>query len=146
LHPVPGHGLTGGGMEDFPITIDTEKPTRDWVRVEACTLPTLEQPMRIAEFDELFVASLRDIQEPGWSDVKVRLVLGGDEVLPERVQRLVDAETSCCSFFTFTLTPLELGDSSVTETMVALDIDVPAARADVLAAFVSRARGAQEAS
>jgi hypothetical protein len=133
-------------MEDFPITIDNQKPTRDWVRVEACTLPTLEQPKRIAEFDDLFAASLRDIQELGGSVVTVRLVLGGDEVLPERVQRLVDAETSCCSFFTFTLTPLELGDSSVTETRVALDIDVPAARADVLAAFVSRARGAQVAS
>jgi hypothetical protein len=102
--------------------------------------------MRIAEFDDLFAASLRDIQDPGWSDAKVRLVLGGDAVLPERVQRLVDAETSCCSFFTFTLTPLELGDSNVTETMVALDIDVPAARADALAAFVSRARAAQVAS
>ena len=133
-------------MEDFPITIDTEKPTRDWVRVDACTLPTLEQPMRIAEFDDLFAASLRDIQDPGRSDVKVRLVLGGDEELPERVQRLVNAEASCCSFFTFTLTAVEPGDSSVTETMVALEVDVPAARADVLAAFVSRARGAQVVS
>jgi hypothetical protein len=133
-------------VEDFPITIDTEKPTRDWPRVEACTLPTLEQPMRVAEFDDLFAASLRDIQEPGGSDAKVRLVLGCDEVLPARVQRLVDAETLCCSFFTFTLTPLELEDSSVTESMVALDIEVPAARADVLAAFVSRARAAQVAS
>jgi hypothetical protein len=63
-------------------------------------------------------------------------VLGGDADLPDRVQRLADAETACCSFFTFTLTPLTpdpTGDGGAT-TVVALDVEVPATRADVLAA------------
>ena len=130
----------------MPITIDTDEPAQEWARVEACTLPTLARPMRVTEFDDLFAAALRDIQKPDGSDVKVRLVLGGEEVLPARIQRLVDAETLCCSFFTFTLTPVEPEDSSATETVVALDIEVPAARADVLAALVSRARAVRVSS
>jgi hypothetical protein len=52
------------------------------------------------------------------------------------VQRLADAETACCSFFTFTVTPLAGGTGG---TAVALAIEVPAAHADVLAALVARA-------
>jgi hypothetical protein len=62
------------------------------------------------------------------------MVLAGDEGLAARVQQLADAEAACCSFFTFTLTPLDAG-----ETVVALDIEVPADRAEVLAALVQRA-------
>ena len=35
---------------------------------------------------------------------RARLVRAGDDTLPARLQRLADAETSCCSFFTFILT------------------------------------------
>jgi hypothetical protein len=111
-----------------------------WVPVDSCTLPTAEQPLRVAEFDELFAASLRDIRLSAGGAPKARLVLGGDGTLPDRVQRLADAETSCCSFFTFTVTR---PDTEVThpagETLVSLDVEVPAARADVLDALVRRA-------
>jgi hypothetical protein len=63
------------------------------------------------------------------------------------VQRLADAETACCSFFTFTLTPLTTGEAAAYEgTVLALDIDVPIARAEVLAALVQRAEQARRAA
>ena len=46
------------------------------------------------------------------------------------------AESSCCSFFAFGVTELD-GD------VVALDVEVPAAHVDVLAALVTRAEAAQ---
>ena len=64
-----------------------------------------------------------------------RLLLTGDEALAERTQRLADAESSCCSFFTF-------GVSTVEPGLVAFDIEVPAAYADVLAGLVARADAA----
>jgi hypothetical protein len=105
-----------------------------WVPVDSCTLPTAEQPLRVAAFDELFASSLRGIEHPQGSSTRVRLVLEGDEALAARVQRLADAETACCSFFTFTLTPL-----AASTTRMALDIAVPGERADVLAALIQRA-------
>jgi hypothetical protein len=62
-------------------------------------------------------------------------------------QRLADAETACCSFFTFTLTPLTTGEAAAyEETVLALDIEVPINRADVLAALVQRAEQARRAA
>jgi hypothetical protein len=94
----------------------------------------------VAEFDALFAASLRAVEHPGAASA--RLVLAGDADLPGRVQRLADAETACCSFFTFTLTALPAAPADGATT-VALDVEVPAARADVLAALVGRAEAAR---
>jgi hypothetical protein len=128
------HGPTEGRFEHWPAP---------WVAVDACTLPSGEQPLRVTEFDELFAASVRDIVHPPGSRTRTRLVLAGDAALPARVQRLADAETACCSFFTFTLTSLDTDRAG--ETVVALDIEVPAARSDVLAALVQRAAQASKA-
>jgi hypothetical protein len=118
----------------------------DWVAVDACTLPTADQPLRVAEFDDLFATALRAIEHSG-APVRARLVLAGGDDLAEQVQRLADAETACCSFFTFTLTPLATVDIDTADsTVLALDIEVPVARADVLAALVQRAERAQEAA
>jgi hypothetical protein len=131
-----------------PITGATAPdPGLAWVPVDACTLPTAEQPLRVAEFDELFAASLRDVQPSAEGEPMARLRLGGDDTLPARVQRLADAETSCCSFFTFTVTRLDAeAAQSPGETLVALDVDVPAAQADVLDALVRRAAVAGRAA
>jgi hypothetical protein len=107
----------------------------DWVPVDACTLPTAEQPLRLAEFDDLFAASLRAVTRRPGSDTGGRLVFAGDEALSGRVRRLVDAESACCSFFAFTVTAVT-GD---VPTTVTLDIEVAAAHADVLAALLDRA-------
>ena len=115
-------------------------PPADWVPA-ACTLPTVEQPLRLAEFDTLFTASLRSVERS--SARHARLVLAGDGTLATRVRQLADAETSCCSFFTFTLTPLTPDQAHA--TVVALDIEVPPTRSDVLAALVGRAEQARRA-
>lgn len=47
-----------------------------WADVEACTLPTADRPLRVAEFDDLFTTSLRSIDQP--SDTYAHLVLTGD--------------------------------------------------------------------
>jgi hypothetical protein len=61
-------------------------PSPDWIPPDACTLPTTEQPRRIAEFDELFATSLGAVEQPDPSAARVRLVLVGDDTLPARVR------------------------------------------------------------
>ena len=104
-----------------------------WTDVEACTLPTAERPLRQREFDELFATALRSIEHH--DETRARLRLAGGSDLSQRTQRVADAETSCCSFFTFGVTALGEGQ-------VALDIEVPPAFADVLAGLVGRAETA----
>ena len=117
----------------------------DWVPVDACTLPTADQPLRLAEFDDLFTTALTAVERPEAAG-RARLVLAGGDDLGDRVQRLADAETACCSFFTFTLTELTGEPHGAAEgTELALDIEVPAARADVLAALIRRAEQAGRA-
>ena len=121
------------------------RPVLDWAPVDACTLPTSEQPLRVAEFDDLFATSLRAIDSV--SPVRTRLLLAGDEGLGARVQRLADAETACCSFFTFTVQPQPAHDATPPgTTVVALEIEVPTARTDVLAALVERAERARSST
>ena len=138
MHSVPRYGLTVSGMS-LPIA---PHPGPDWVPVDVCTLPTAEQPLRVAEFDDLFATTLRVIERPDAAG-RARLILAGGNDLAERVQRLTEAETECCSFFTFTLTPLAADEvDAAGTTVLALDIEVPVARADVLAALIQRAEEA----
>ena len=104
-----------------------------WAPVEACTLPTAERPLRLAEFDDLFATALQSIQRA--DATHVRLLLTGDRALADRTQRLADAERSCCSFFTFGVSTPEPG-------LVAFDIEVPATYAEVLGGLVARADAA----
>ena len=97
-------------------------------------MPTAERPLRVAEFNDLFVSSLRSIVA-GEGDTHARLLLSGGVGLVERVQQLADSESSCCSFFSFEVTPLA-------EDLVALDVGAPPAYADVLAGLVDQAQGA----
>jgi hypothetical protein len=99
-----------------------------WVR-DACTLPTAERPLRRAEFDDLFAATV-DIQRP--SERHLRVAVTGDGDLAAQVRDLAARETDCCSFFTFTVTPASPG-------RVVLDIEVPAGHVDVLDALAARA-------
>ena len=101
-----------------------------WASVGECTLPTPERPLRVAQFDDLFAATLRSIDLAG--PTHARLVLAGDQAVADRARTLTGAETACCSFFTF-------GVSGPEEGLVTLDIDVPAAYAEVLAGLIARA-------
>lgn len=104
-----------------------------WASVDACTLPTDERPLRLAEFDDLFATSLRRVDRT--SSTRAELLLSGGDPTVERTRRLADAESSCCSFFTFQVTPRADG-------MLAFDIQVPEAYADVLGGLVVRAQNA----
>ena len=132
---------------NLPILVPRSGPApEDSVPVDACTLPTADQPLRVAEFDDLFATTLRVIERRD-SSVRARLVLAGDDDLADRVQRLADAETACCSFFTFPLIPLPPDKTDAADgTVLALDIEVPVARADVLAALVWRAEQVRRAA
>jgi hypothetical protein len=96
---------------------------------EACTLPTAERPLRLAEFDELFATAVRHVEPVGPTHVRMRLT--GPAGLEAAVRDLTARETQCCSFFTFTLTPDPTG--------LTLGVEVPARYADVLAALAERA-------
>lgn len=96
---------------------------------EACTLPTVERPLRLAEFDELFASSVRSVDR--LDATAVRLELEPEAGVAARTADLMVRETGCCSFFAFTL--------SVTGGTVRLDIAVPPAQADVLDALAARA-------
>lgn len=96
---------------------------------DACTMPTAERPLRLAEFDDLFATSVRSVRRRGDG---VRLHLAGTEGLLERVRDLASRETSCCSFFTFTI---EGTDQDLT-----LDVSVPPARQEILDALAERAQ------
>jgi hypothetical protein len=100
---------------------------------DACTLPTVEQPGRLAEFDELFAGAVRavDVIEP----THARMRLAGPAGLVDTVRDLAARETACCSFFGFTITsePASGGEA------LWLDVRVPGRHADVLAALVGLA-------
>ncbi|MER6974490.1 hypothetical protein ACFVDI_04565 [Nocardioides sp. NPDC057767] len=95
---------------------------------DACTMPTAERPLRLAEFDDLFATAVRTVERRG-DDVRIHLT-GGDGLV-DHVRDLTERESSCCSFFTF-------GIEGTDEALI-LDISVPPARQEILAALVERA-------
>ncbi|HEY2796047.1 MAG TPA: hypothetical protein VGJ28_27025 [Micromonosporaceae bacterium] len=99
-----------------------------WVP-DSCTLPTVERPVRRAEFDDVF-ALTRSIERPNERSARFRLT--GRPGLAPLLSDLAARESECCSFFTFAVNPLPSGD-------VDFDIAVPAAHVDVLDALVARA-------
>jgi hypothetical protein len=109
--------------------MSTEAMDLAWVP-DACTLPTAQRPLRLAEFDDLFATSVTssDRLAPG----HLRLTLAGDDHLAATLRDLADRENDCCSFFTFTITSPRPGS-------VVFDIEVPAAHVDVLDALANRA-------
>ena len=100
---------------------------------DACTLPTAERPLRLAEFDDLFATAVRQVEPI--DATHARLHLTGPAGLADRVRDLAARETECCSFFTFTTT----GEPATDGEAVVLDIEVPDAHADVLASLARRA-------
>ena len=95
--------------------------------LEGCTLPTVDRPLRLAEFDDLFSAALT--AQTRLSPAVLRWSL---DSRAEAVARdLAARETQCCSFFTFTFT--SHGDT------VQMDVRVPAVQTEVLDALAARA-------
>ncbi|GAA4191569.1 hypothetical protein [Microbispora amethystogenes] len=98
----------------------------------ACTLPTAEQPLRVAEFDALFAETVRAVRRE--ERERLRLELRFSPEYAARAAELTARENGCCSFFTFTLTIAGCG--------LTLDVAVPPEHADVLDALQARAGAA----
>lgn len=99
-----------------------------WVP-DTCTLPTVDRPLRVAEFDAFFATDVTEITRTtsGSWQLAVRPAAAG------RAAELAANETSCCSFFTFELT--------ITSGAVTLTVSAPD-RHDVLEALAARAEEA----
>ena len=115
--------------------IGAERPSpvpAAWVPVDACTLPTAAQPLRVAEFDALFATALRGVErpEPGW----LRLHLDGNTEVESATRELTARESSCCSFFDFQLT---------TNAALVLDVRVPDERIEVLEGLARQAEASR---
>jgi hypothetical protein len=96
----------------------------DWAP-DACTLPTAERPLRVAEFDDLFAFVVRaERRKPQRLDVVLR------RVVEAPARDLARRESECCSFFTFEFEPA--GDD------VVMHIGVPPNHVEVLDALQAR--------
>jgi len=92
---------------------------------DACTLPTSERPLRVAEFDDLFACALRSERLQA-----TRLDLWIPADVESAARDLTHRESECCSFFTFEFD--SAGDC------VVMHIAVPAAQVEVLDAIEAR--------
>ena len=136
LHPVPRYGLTVERTAPMGAGPEVEESAMSFDVPDACTLPTIDRPLRLAEFDDLFASAVREVEVLAPTHARMRLV-GGDG-LADRVQDLAVRETACCSFFDFTVTPVP------DDGTVVLDIEVPPAHAEVLASLAERARAVSD--
>ncbi|MFF6983585.1 hypothetical protein ACFZAV_39330 [Streptomyces sp. NPDC008343] len=95
---------------------------------QSCTLPTEERPLRAAEWYALFAERLTSLSLP--QPLHLCLDLAGEPGVEARVRDLVERESACCSFFTFTTTP--------GQDLIRLDISVDQTHEAVLDALAVR--------
>lgn len=100
----------------------------EWVPA-SCTLPTVEQPLRTAAFDDLFARDVLAVERP--APGRVRFQLRDSPEVAQRVAGLAMQETECCSFFTFVL--------DIAQGAATLSVRVDAAHEPVLASMAARA-------
>ncbi|MGW4094547.1 hypothetical protein [Nocardia sp. NPDC004750] len=101
-------------------------PTGDWVP-DSCTLPTVEQSARVAEFDRFFTEAVRRTDRPARTRLDLLLAAGTEE----EGRDLAARESGCCSFFTVGFDDTEDGP--------VMRIAVPDNQAAVLDALAARA-------
>lgn len=97
----------------------------------ACTLPTEQVPLRVAEFEDL-LAVVRTARRP--EPTRLLLTLQPAPGRAEAVRDLAARESACCSFFRFVVREEDDG--------VVLEVDVPTAQVGVLDAMADRAADA----
>ncbi|MFG1623703.1 hypothetical protein [Kribbella sp. NPDC049227] len=93
----------------------------------ACTLPTAEQPLRVAEFDQLFADHLRSANRLDPRTLDLTLAAEARDATADLTAR----ESECCSFFAFTLT-------DTTDGQFHLQIGVPPTQVAVLDGLADR--------
>lgn len=89
---------------------------------DACTLPTTEQPLRVAELNRLLATAGRTAERI--SPERLRVDLPPSPEVAAETASLILRESQCCSFFTFTLT--------ATAGALYLDVAVPPSQTSVL--------------
>ncbi|WP_396934690.1 hypothetical protein [Mycolicibacterium sp.] len=97
----------------------------EWVP-PSCSLPAADQPLRVAEFDQLFAESVA--RSARASSTRLDLVLDPDAETWART--LAARESECCSFFRF-------GFRSAGADLV-MRIEVPPTRVTVLDSLAAR--------
>jgi hypothetical protein len=102
-----------------------EPTTENWFAA-TCTLPTFEQPLRVAEFDELFRTALR--RSIRTQPTELELVISAASEASAR--HLAERETQCCSYFRFGFDPMSDG--------LRMRVGVPEDHVDVLDALQTR--------
>ena len=112
------------------MTTNDEVTGPVWVP-EACTLPTVQRPLRLAEFDAVFATALRGQQRVAPTQLRWQL----DPAVEATARDLTARESSCCCTFTFTFTPRGAAGDELLE----LQVQVPARHVDVLDALAARA-------
>ena len=108
------------------VGVSKNEPSGDWVPSD-CTLPTLQQPLRRAEFDELF-STVQGVDRV--DPTRLVLTISAVSGRADAVRELTRRESECCSFFTFT----------VVEGDPVREIAVPSTSFGVLDALTERAR------
>jgi hypothetical protein len=103
-----------------------------WVP-DACTLPTADRPLRVAEFDDLFGTALLEQQRLSPTRLRWRL----DPAAESTARDLTRRESQCCGFFTFTFTSVD--------GTVQLDVEVTPPYVAVLDSLVARAAAGMSA-
>jgi hypothetical protein len=106
--------------------------TVTWVP-ESCTLPTVDQPLRVAEFDALFATATGAAER--LSPTRLRVQLPGDHDTTATARDLIARETGCCSFFSF--------DLRLSATATDLEVVVPESQVAVLDAMQQRVDAAR---
>lgn len=120
--PIPDDGVPSPRL--VPVALRSS-----WVAPDACTLPTTEQPVRVAELDALFVEELTRVER--LTADRIRLSFRAADGVRGRVADVVRRESACCSFFDFTV--------DAVGSRVTLEVSVPPDRRDVLVALEQRA-------
>jgi thioredoxin reductase len=128
----PGAASRTGVQAGRPaLSTEGPAPAESWVP-RACTLPAGEQPRRVAGFDALFTSSVKRLDRP--APTRLRVELTPTPETAAAAAGLAARETGCCSFFTFTLT--------ATADALALEATVTPAHVEVLDALAGRAASA----
>ena len=118
-----------GGLQSVPrygfivVAMDTDEINSLVRRAStACSLPTAERPLRVAEFDALFKSAVRGVSRV--HPRRVRITLDATPRVAAQVADLAMRESACCAFYTFTLT--------AAAGQLDLDLTVPAEHVEVL--------------